>query len=259
MLILLPPSEGKSAPTQRAGFNPLAHSFPSLAPPITAVAEALARLSRQPKRAAAALGLGPTQLGELQANVQLWQGPLSPAIELFNGVLFDALDYPSLSAAQRKRADGQLLIFNALTGVARPQDLLPGFRLSGTATLPKVGNLGNFWRKHLQEHLEDLGDGLVVDARSGTYTRFWTPPTTTPLVELKVMQFVGVGSQRRKVAVSHFNKATKGQVVRELVKTGKRLRGAAAVADHLTAAGWEVDLLPKAGTDGAVLEVLIRQ
>lgn len=255
--ILLPPSEGKATPTSPVPFTAERLAFPQLGRARQQVAAALVRLSAQPRKAAAALGLGPTQLPELAANRELWHSPTSPAIELFTGVLFEALDYQSLSAAQRSQADAKLLIFNALTGVATPQDPLPAFRLGGAVVLPKLGNVGAFWQRELASHWQLPADELIVDVRSGTYARFWRPDLGENFVELKVMQLVGSGRQQRKVAVSHFNKATKGRLVRELLTGRSEPREVAAVASRLAARGWDVELLPARGKRARVLEVMI--
>ena len=258
MRILLPPSEGKSAPSVAADFSLGQLSFPDLTEPRLRVATALVSLSKQPKRAAAELGLGPTQLGELEANCSLWSGPLAPAIALFSGVLFDALDYPSLTPAQKRRADEQLLIFNGLTGVASPQDLLPAFRLGGAVTLPRVGNVGTFWKRELATALSFDSGELIVDARSGTYARFWRPEHEADLVSVKVVQLVGSGGQQRKVAVSHFNKATKGRLVRDLLTSRATINDLAGLTARLESMGWEFELLPARGKTPATLEVLLR-
>jgi hypothetical protein len=53
----------------------------------------------------------------------------------------------------------------------------------------------------------------------------------------------------RKV-VSHFNKATKGRLVRALLEDGTAPSSPARFADHLTGLGWKVELgdAAKAGT-----------
>jgi hypothetical protein len=92
------------------------------------------------------------------------------------------------------------------------------------------------------------GRGLVVDLRSSTYVPFWRPaPDLAPkVVTVRVLHEVdGV----RKV-VSHFNKATKGRLVRALLEDGTAPSTPSRFADHLTGLGWKTELgVPgKAGT-----------
>lgn len=63
------------------------------------------------------------------------------------------------------------------------------------------------------------------------------------------------GGQR--VAVSHFNKATKGLLVADLCASRAELDGPAAVAKALAKRDWQVRLQHDAGRS-AVLEVLMR-
>jgi hypothetical protein len=55
---------------------------------------------------------------------------------------------------------------------------------------------------------------------------------------------------RRKV-VSHFNKATKGRIVRALLEDGSAPGTPARFADHLGALGWKV------GQSGGRLDVVV--
>ena len=104
VLILLPPSEGKSAALTGPAVDPSALSFPELAATRESVLTALVRLCRGDVDAAAAtLGLGPTQRGEVGANTLLRTEPCAPAIEVYTGVLYEALDYSGLTAAGRRR------------------------------------------------------------------------------------------------------------------------------------------------------------
>jgi cytoplasmic iron level regulating protein YaaA (DUF328/UPF0246 family) len=60
---------------------------------------------------------------------------------------------------------------------------------------------------------------------------------------------------KRKV-VSHFNKATKGRIVRALLEDGTAPTTPARLADHLTALGWKVETEP-AGKAGTRLDVVV--
>ena len=55
-----------------------------------------------------------------------------------------------------------------------------------------------------------------------------------------------VGGERR--VVSHFNKATKGRLVRALLERGATPAQPAALADTITDLGWKVELGDPGGT-----------
>src|SRR5690349_6080294 len=101
MLILLPPSETKRDGGVPAGPLSLeALSLPQLTRQRQRAVSAMRRLARN-RGAAAALRLGPTQARELERNKQLESGPTMPAIERFDGVLYEGLDPSSLPPAAR--------------------------------------------------------------------------------------------------------------------------------------------------------------
>ena len=56
--------------------------------------------------------------------------------------------------------------------------------------------------------------------------------------------------------VSHFNKATKGRLVRALLEDGRDVRSPKAFAGLLTDLGWAVEVGP-AGTAGTLLDVIV--
>ena len=112
--------------------------------------------------AAATLGLGPTQRGEVGANTLLRTEPCAPAIEVYTGVLYEALDYAGLTAAGRRRADEQVAIASALWGLVRPSDLIPAYRLSAGTSLPGLGPIARTWRDPVASAIASV-DGLIVD------------------------------------------------------------------------------------------------
>lgn len=254
MLILLPPSEGKTRPIPGEPLNLDSLSFPVLTPVREQLLRALVKLCNgQQKRAAEVLGLGPTQADAIAINAVLTEQPAARADEIYTGVLFSALDLPSLDDASRQRADTSLAIASALFGLLRPADRIPAYRLSGTVTLPRLGTVAGRWRTPLPRVMADaVGDGLLVDLRSGTYTALGKPPAE--LAErTATMRVLHEHDGRRKV-VSHFNKATKGRIVRGLLESGAEPRTIDELQTALADLGWTVE---RAGTrlDVVVTEV----
>ncbi len=258
MLILLPPSEAKSTP--RRG-KPLALdqlSFPALTEAREQVSSALLDLcSGDPGLAARTLGLGPTQADEVRRNAHLHTSPTTRADALYTGVLYDALDLASLDSVPRRRASRSLAIISSLFGLVRPGDRLPPYRLSGGVNLPGIGVVSAHWRRVLDPVLrEAAGNGLVVDLRSTTYAAFWQPPRDLARKVATVRVLHQVGSQRK--VVSHFNKATKGRLVRTLLQHGTAASSPARLADEITALGWKVEL-HEPGRTGQQLDVVVEE
>ena len=239
VLILLPPSEGKSSPRRGRRVDLSTMSSPSLTPTRERILDALVDVSMSPA-AAAVLGLSPGQVDEIGRNAALRSSPTMRADRVYSGVLYDALSFGSLSTAARRRATSRVAITSSLFGLVRPDDRIPAYRLSGDVRLPGLGSVAGVWRAHLGGAVTDaLGGGLLVDLRSTMYAAFWRPTAdlTRRVATVRVLHEV---AGQRKV-VSHFNKATKGRIVRALLEQGGNPRTPAALADLLRDLGWKVE------------------
>lgn len=241
VLIVLPPSEGKTAPGRGRALELDALSLPVLTDARKRVLHALVGLCRDdPATAVATLGLTAGQVEHVARNAALETAPTARADRVYTGVLYDALEAASLSAAARRRAATRLAITSSLFGLVRPGDRIPAYRLSGDAALPEVGPVAGVWREALGPAVDQaLGRGLLVDLRSSTYAAFWRPPADLAprVATVRVLHEV---AGTRKV-VSHFNKATKGRIVRALLEDGADPRTPAALADALRDLGWTVE------------------
>lgn len=210
-------------------------SFPELAAARRQVGAALADVSARDD-ALALLGVGASLADEVRNNIDLWDEPAAPAGEIYSGVLYDALDLPSLDAAARRRANRALLVISALWGAIRMTDRIPAYRLSMTVDLPGVGPLARFWRPHLNAALDPLTKrGVVVDCRSAPYQQAWPTPAPERTVQVRVL------GRDSGTAVSHMAKHTRGLVARHLCsragaapRTPEQL--AAAVAERFEVA-----------------------
>jgi cytoplasmic iron level regulating protein YaaA (DUF328/UPF0246 family) len=247
MLILLPPSEGKAAPS---GGPPLALAELAFAAELTEsrrkLLAALERLAAKPlPRAVAMLGVSPGQAGEVAVDAKLAGAPAAAAAEVYTGVLYERLGLPSLPARARKR----VLIASALWGMVRPEDRIPYYRFSAKAKLPGIGALAAFWRPVLAEALagEDRAGNLIVDMRSGAYSAAWKPKQAELVA---VRAFSEVGGKRKPV--SHMAKAVRGEVAKALLKAKTAPKDAAAAAGIAEAVGFEVALTP------GCLDVIVR-
>jgi len=224
VLILLPPSEGK---TTAPYGDPVDHAqlwLPKLATARRRVAGKLAGLSRRTSARAVRetlqiLGLSEGQRDELARNAVLHEAPAAPATDVYTGVLYEALDANSLSGDARAWLDETVVVFSGLWGVVRPADRIPAYRCSIGVTLPApVGGLTAYWKKVLKPALEPAAaDGPVLDLRSGAYAAMWTPPAGASAT-LRVLHERVVDGVARRSIVSHFNKATKGRMVRALAE-----------------------------------------
>jgi cytoplasmic iron level regulating protein YaaA (DUF328/UPF0246 family) len=179
MFILLPPSEGKNQPTTKANINLAKLAFPK---------ELLAIRSRLLTK-------------------PLATAPSAKAIDVYSGVLYQALDWGSLSPTAKARGDKSLLIVSAIFGVLRPSDVIPNYKAK-----IKSGD----WKAVLKPVLDGLDADLIVDCRSSTYAGVWqSPPDRT--VAVRVFK-----KEKGKISViTHLSKKYRGELTRVLLKAGK--------------------------------------
>jgi cytoplasmic iron level regulating protein YaaA (DUF328/UPF0246 family) len=208
VLVLLPPSETKAEGGDGDRLDLAALSFPDLSPVRRKLIDALVELAADVPASIAALGLSGRQVAEVARNAALFDSPTTPALRRYTGVLYDTLDYPSLTKAETSRANARLVVASALFGVVRADDPIPAYRCSGDSTLAGIGPLAALWRPALEPALGEL-DELVVDLRSGTYAHLARLPDA---VTVRVV----TDRTGRRLAVSHFNKAAKGRLARAL-------------------------------------------
>lgn len=245
MLVLLPPSEGKAASGRGAPLKPESLSLPGLASARAAVLDALVELSvADEEKARVVLGLSEGLRGEIAKNVELRTAGTRPAGEIYTGVLYDALDLASLDAAARRRAGKSLLVFSGLWGAVRVGDRIPSYRCSMGVKLPGLGALGAYWRTPMAEVMpEAAGDGLVLDLRSSAYAAAWKPKgeVAERTASVRVLHSQLVDGVEKRSVVSHFNKATKGRMVRDLLGSGAAPKGPAELVGVLRDLGYVVE------------------
>ena len=258
MLVLLPPSEGKSAPRRGAALDLDSLSLPVLNPARATVIDALVELcARDPAAAMGVLGVPKTQPELVGLNASLRQAPTARADRVYTGVVYDALQPGTLSTAAKRRAARRVLVTSSVFGLVALGDRIPAYRLSGDTTLPGLGGVQAHWRQHLGSAvLEALGRGLLVDLRSGTYAAFWRPEGEVAGRTATVRVLHEVDGVRK--VVSHFNKATKGRIVRALLEDGADPRTPAELAEALRDLGWSVELGSRSGK-GMQLDVVVAE
>lgn len=246
MLILLPPSEGKTAPDAGAHLSLSALlGADQLTGPRHGVMEALAAVSARPE-AASVLGLGARSAPEAALNLALTTAPCTPAWDLYTGVLYEAAGMRSLGRERTTAAvlESSVVIVSGLWGAVRATDPLPDHRLSMGVSLPPLGRLAAYWKPHLTPVIAGLAGGagepagttapttdragagsgaghrLVIDCRSGAYSPAWQPTPAQARNGLATVR-VRVESQRAdgsRTVVSHHAKHTRGLLTGALVR-----------------------------------------
>lgn len=237
MLLLLPPSEGKTAPRRGDPLDLGALlGAPALTGPRRSLMDELTRLGTGPDTARV-LGLGPRSAEEAALNTTLSTAPAAPAYALYTGVLYEAAGLHALARrkAVRRVLAEEVVILSGLWGALRATDAVPDHRLSMGVTLPGAGRLAAFWKPHLKPVIRDLAQasgGVIVDCRSGAYSPAWQPAAAdaVDLLRVKVVQEAPDGSL---TTVSHWAKHTRGLLTGAIVDRRARAPRSLRVLDDV--------------------------
>jgi cytoplasmic iron level regulating protein YaaA (DUF328/UPF0246 family) len=236
VIVLLPPSETKRAGGDGPAIKLALLGSGELNPLREALVGELVDLAADPETCRRALGISAAQDAEIGRNAALRTSATMPAIHRYTGVLYDALDFGSLRAAEADRARSRLAIGSALFGLLRAGDPIPAYRLSAGAKLPGRPGLAARWRPLLEPVLADLAVGeLIVDLRSGAYVGLGRIPGA---IAVDVVSELPDG---RRTVVTHFNKSHKGRLARVLATAKSEPSDAAAVATLARRAGMQAE------------------
>jgi len=215
MLILLPPSEKKKAATGSTKFELSSLAF---APELSAL--------------------------RATATVEYDSSQTSPAIEIYDGVLYQGLGWDSLSATQRKRANSRVLIVSALFGLVKPLDQIFQYKL-------KIDS--KFWRDAIAAVSEKFTNELIIDCRSSTYKSVWAiNPENT--VEVRVFKVNGA----ERSVITHMSKKYRGELTRHLLTQPSEPTTPADV-QRMAAEVFECELHPPANGQPWALDLLISE
>ncbi len=229
--ILLPPSEGKAEGGTGPAWAPGTLVAPGLDDRRARVMAALVRaMSGAAVRRGALLGVKGEALDRAtDRDRTVASSPTMAAIERYTGVLYQALDAPSLPAAARRRLDVQVRIFSGLWGIVGPGDPIPDYKLKMSATLPRLSRpprrLAAWWRPAITAALApEVRDRMVWDLLPGEHRAAWAPCVTLGdpdaarrLVSVRFCDEAVRDGRTELVTVSHWNKLLKGALVRHVL------------------------------------------
>ncbi len=216
MLILLPPSETKrTGGPEGTQLDYAALSWPELTKPRRTAVEGVRKLSRNLGAATSALRLGGTLAAEVARNRMILSSPVLPAIDRYEGVLYEGLDAATLTAEQRAFAGRHVAIASAAFGLTGALDPIPAYRLSHDSRLPGI-SLMRLWRAPLAALLAST-EGLLLDLRSEVYASLGPLPDRPDAVFVRMVSEDASGRRR---ALNHFNKKGKGEFVRRVLQAG---------------------------------------
>ena len=219
MKILLPPSETKRPGGTGAPLDLRGLALPELHDERSAVVDALVDLAGDEDAARSVLKLSARQLGDIEHNRMLRRAATMPAVDRYTGVLFDALDAVTLSTASRRWLGAHVWIHSAPLGPLGALDAIPAYRLAAGTSLPGLPALRRHWADATQRAIAQAAPPFVLDLRSEAYVALGPVPASVPSAYVRVVTDDDGGSR----ALNHFNKKSKGLLVRALAEDRPRI------------------------------------
>ena len=210
MKILLAPSE-----TKRSGgetpFDVSSLLFGELLPYRNKLLHQYTNLLQRGDLAQLSRMFGLKKESDIRAHIKdIIHEPAMKAIERYTGVAFDYLDYMQLDNTAQSYIDTHVILFSNLFGVLRANDHIPEYRLKQGEAVGEI-KVEKFYNEQLSTLMESyLAEEDILDLRAGFYDKFYKP--SKPYTTLK---FVKEGK-----VVSHWAKAYRGIVLREIAKAG---------------------------------------
>lgn len=126
------------------------------------------------------------------------------AIERYEGVAYDYLDYVNLEKSSQKYIDDNVLIFSNLFGVLKASDEIPDYKLKQGESFYDL-KIDKFYNDNFSKELDKyLENDDILDLRAGFYEKFYTIKKP-----YKTLKFIKDGK-----VVSHFAKAYRGEILK---------------------------------------------
>lgn len=134
--------------------------------------------------------------------------PTMKAIQRYNGVAFDAIEYSNLNEKAQKYIDENVILFSNLFGSIKADDLIPDYKYKQGAKLPDI-LVEKFYLDNFSQALDEyLKDEEIIDLRAGHYEKFYK--LKQPYVTMKFLKDGKV--------VSHWAKHYRGLILNEIAK-----------------------------------------
>ncbi len=140
----------------------------------------------------------------------IFNSSLMCAIERYRGVAYDYLNYGDLCESQKEYLKKNTIIFSNLYGPLYGGDTIANYKVKQGNTIGEIAP-EKFYKERFAYQLDLLfTDDDILDLRAGYYEKFYK--VTKPYTTLKFL--------KNGKTVSHWAKAYRGIVLREVAKAG---------------------------------------
>lgn len=152
---------------------------------------------------------GLKKLDEVQRYKEsLKQKPTMKAIQRYNGVAFDAIEYESLEKKEQEYIDENVLLFSNLFGPIKANDLIPDYKYKQGSKLPNIA-VEKFYLDNFTSSLDEYLGDEIIDLRAGHYEKFYKAKKANVLT----FKFLKDGK-----VVSHWAKHYRGVLLKHLAQ-----------------------------------------
>ncbi|TLP39125.1 YaaA family protein [Arcobacter arenosus] len=209
MKILLAPAETKNSGGESPSFSKENFSFPQLFSRREEILNIYEDLLKNSTIEELSKWFGLKNLKDVEKYKEsIANKPTMKAINRYNGVAFDALDYNNLQSEEQKYIDENVVLFSNLFGPILAKDLISDYKYKQGAKLPNI-SVEKFYMDNFTEALDDFVGNEVIDLRAGFYEKFYK----VKKAEVLTFKFIKDGK-----VVSHWAKFYRGKVLQEMAK-----------------------------------------
>lgn len=136
-----------------------------------------------------------------------------PAIKRFNGVMFKAINYDSMSKVQKNNFNNKVLFIDGLFGILKPQNLIPNYKLPIDAKINTI-KIDKYWRGKLEKYfVEEFDNSLIIDILPNAHRKVLTIPSNC---EYYKITFAELKNNKLKEA-GHLSKKLKAELIQYLM------------------------------------------
>ncbi len=227
-LLLLPPSESKAHPpgnsvlystaVMKEEFNAFSDLQPLRDEILKGVKQAIARnqnLEKIFKVRDEALGEAVSFYEDFNANRTL------PAIELYNGIMYQTINVAKLSKAARIRLDENTLILSGLYGLLKATDRVSNYKLPADANIGGFyGKVCAFWKNPVSDAIRQFSKGRVIwDFLPELHRKMWDGSGEWKARhQVKFVRKMVRGGVAEWKTISHHSKALKGAIIKKILE-----------------------------------------
>ena len=203
MKILIPPSEGKAKvkPTKTLFVNTNFKFYRE----VNQVVRLLELIGDEDLRSVYGTSAEKALMFHRQ-NQDIFNSPCAPAIERYTGVVYEHIDWKTLSDKARDYMEKYILIFSGLFGLLTPKTLIPDYKLK-----MNVLSLQHHWNPILTEILKN--EKVIIDLLPQVHRKAYNPNKENVIpVDFLIL------NKGKKTAAGHFGKAVKGEFIRYIAE-----------------------------------------